>query len=51
LLESARGVAAALGDARIATLCLQHGVAELWTNDRDFARFRGLKIVNPLVEA
>jgi predicted nucleic acid-binding protein len=35
----------------IATLCLQHSVAELWTNDRDFARFRGLKIVNPLVEA
>ena len=38
-------------DARIAALCMQHGVSELWTADRDFRRFRGLKAVNPLVDA
>lgn len=37
-------------DARIAALCLQHGIAELWTADRDFSRFPALKTRNPLVD-
>lgn len=36
-------------DARIAALCEQHGVQELWSADRDFGRFDGLKVRNPLV--
>ncbi|MCK6555751.1 PIN domain-containing protein [Candidatus Binatia bacterium] len=36
-------------DARVAALCQQHGVTELWTADRDFGRFPGLKTRNPLV--
>jgi toxin-antitoxin system PIN domain toxin len=36
-------------DARIAALCRQHGVRELWSADRDFSRFAGLKVVNPLL--
>lgn len=36
-------------DARIAALCAQHGVRELWTADRDFGRFPGLNAINPLV--
>lgn len=36
-------------DARIATICLDHGVAELWTADRDFSRFPDLRTRNPLV--
>lgn len=35
-------------DARIAALCLHHGVSELWSADRDFSRFPALKTVNPL---
>lgn len=35
-------------DARIAAICLQHGVSELWTSDRDFGRFPELRVVNPL---
>jgi toxin-antitoxin system PIN domain toxin len=38
-------------DARIAALCLDHGVTELWTADRDFSRFRTLRVTNPLVAA
>ena len=38
-------------DARIAALCLSHGVRELWTADRDFSRFAGLRTRNPLLEA
>jgi toxin-antitoxin system PIN domain toxin len=36
-------------DARIMALCLQHGVRELWSADRDFSRFAGVRVVNPLV--
>jgi toxin-antitoxin system PIN domain toxin len=36
-------------DARIAALCRQHGVRELWSADRDFSRFADLTVVNPLM--
>ncbi len=38
-----------LYDARIAAICLAHGVTELWTADRDFGRFPDLRTRNPLV--
>src|SRR5262245_38932231 len=37
-------------DARIAALCLHHGVSDLWSVDRDFSAFPQLKIGNPLVK-
>ena len=36
-------------DARIAAICLSHGVREFWTADRDFSRFPALRVKNPLV--
>lgn len=39
----------AIHDAKIAAICLQHGVREFWSADRDFSRFPQLKTVNPLV--
>jgi len=36
-------------DARVAAVCLHHGVEELWTADRDFGRFPALRVRNPLV--
>lgn len=36
-------------DARIAAICLGHGVRELWTADRDFSWFPELPTRNPLV--
>ena len=36
-------------DARIAAICLDHGVSELWTADRDFSYFPLLRTRNPLV--
>ena len=36
-------------DARIAAICLQHGVREFWTADRDFSRFPALNCRNPLI--
>ena len=34
-------------DAHIATLCLEHGVEEFITGDRDFTRFSQLHVTNP----
>ena len=36
-------------DARIAAICLNHGIAMLWTADRDFSLFPELKTRNPLL--
>jgi predicted nucleic acid-binding protein len=36
-------------DARIAAVCLAHGVRELWSAGRDFSRFSVLPVRNPLV--
>ena len=36
-------------DARIFAICLASGVSTLWTADRDFHRFKGLRLVNPLL--
>ena len=49
LVLAAKAVGPAVHDARIAALCLSHGVRQFWSADRDFSRFPALKIVNPLV--
>ncbi|HJT98353.1 MAG TPA: TA system VapC family ribonuclease toxin [Rhodanobacteraceae bacterium] len=36
-------------DARIAALCAQHGVRELYSADRDFSRFPQIAVRNPLI--
>lgn len=49
LVLAGRVVGPRVHDARIAALCIYHGVSELWTADRDFGRFPALKTRNPLV--
>lgn len=49
VLRRARVVGPRVHDARIAALCAFHGVDILWSADRDFHRFSGLKVRNPLV--
>ncbi|MBM3789810.1 MAG: type II toxin-antitoxin system VapC family toxin [Acidobacteria bacterium] len=44
------GVAgAAVLDARVAAICLRHGVEKLFSADRDFSRFADLRTENPLL--
>jgi hypothetical protein len=47
-VEQGRVAGAQVHDARIAALCLEHGVRELLTIDRDFSRFPSLATRNPL---
>ena len=49
LLENGRVAGPLVHDARVAALCLHHGVSELWSADRDFSRFPGLVVRNHLV--
>lgn len=35
-------------DARVAALCVFHGVRVLWSADRDFSRFPDVTVFNPL---
>ena len=49
LLAAGQIVGPRIHDGRVAALCRQHGVRELWSADRDFSRFTGLSVVNPLI--
>lgn len=47
LIRGARTSGPRVHDARIAAICQQHGVAELWSADRDFSAFPDLCVRNP----
>ena len=49
LAQRARVRGPLIHDARVAALCLAHGVEKLVSRDRDFALFPELKIENPFV--
>jgi hypothetical protein len=48
-LQEGRIAGPLVHDARVAAVCRLHGVRELWSADRDFSRFPGLPVRNPLV--
>ena len=48
LIEAPGVIGGRVHDARVAALCLLHGVKELWTADRDFSWFPKLRVRNPL---
>jgi len=47
VLEDSQATGNLVHDAHIAALCLEHGVSEILTGDRDFTRFRSLRVTNP----
>jgi uncharacterized protein len=50
LLEAAQIMGDQAHDARIAAVCLQHGVTELWTKDRNFLNYPALRVRDPLID-
>lgn len=48
VVERAKITGPRMHDARVAALCIHHGVRELLTADRDFSRFGEIKSRNPL---
>jgi toxin-antitoxin system PIN domain toxin len=51
VMSEARVAGPVVHDARIAALCVDHGVRVIWSADRDFGRFRNLEVRNPLKDA
>lgn len=49
LVKNAKLVGPRVHDARVAAICITHGVSRFWTADRDFAMFAQLKWENPLI--
>ena len=49
-IKAGRIAGSQVHDARIAALCLLHGVTELWSADRDFNCFPTVAVRNPLVD-
>jgi len=49
VLSGGRVAGPAVHDARIAAICRENGVREIWTVDRDFSRLPGIAVRNPLV--
>lgn len=49
LLMSSGARRARVHDARIVAICLDHGIEELWTADRDFSQFPQLRTRNPIL--
>ena len=47
IVEASGATGNLLHYAHIAALCVEHGVSELLTGDRDFARFTDVRTVNP----
>lgn len=39
----------AIHDARVAAICVEHGVREMWSADRNFTRIPGVIVRNPLI--
>jgi toxin-antitoxin system PIN domain toxin len=50
-LTAGKIVGKAVHDARIAAICREHGVRELWSADRDFSRIARITVRNPLTDA
>ena len=48
LVSSGRVDGPVMHDARIAAMCIAHGITELLSADRDFGRFVPLRVRNPL---
>jgi toxin-antitoxin system PIN domain toxin len=49
LMAAGKVVGPLAHDARVAAICRAHAVRELWTADRDYSRFEGIRPRNPLL--
>ena len=51
LVSTGKLTGGAVHDARIAAICISHGVRELWSVDRGFSRMAGIRVRNPLISS
>jgi toxin-antitoxin system PIN domain toxin len=51
ILGAGKAMGPIVHDAHVMAICRDRGVREIWTADRDFSRFQGIRTRNPLVGA
>jgi toxin-antitoxin system PIN domain toxin len=51
ILSFGKAVGPIVHDGRIAAICRDYGVKEIWTADRDYSRFPGIRTRNPLIHS
>lgn len=49
--EDAQPTGNLVPDAHLVALMIEHGVTVIWTRDRDYRRFRGITVRDPIEEA
>ena len=49
LLAAGKAMGPIVHDGRVMAICRVHGVREIWTADRDYSRFKGIRTRNPLI--
>jgi toxin-antitoxin system PIN domain toxin len=50
LLGAGMAIGPLIHDARVAAICRSHGITEIWSADRDYSRFEGMRVRNPLLK-
>lgn len=48
-IQSGKVVGPMVHDARVAAICFDHGIKQLYSADRDFNRFPRIKMTNPVL--
>ncbi len=49
ILMAGKAMGPLVHDGHVIAVCRDHGIREIWTADRDFSRFEGIRTRNPLV--
>lgn len=49
-LMSGKAIGPLIHDGRVAAICRVHGITEIWSADRDYSRFEGICVRNPLLD-
>ncbi len=49
MLAAGKAMGPIVHDGHVMALCRHHGVSEIWTADRDWSRFKGIRTRNPLI--
>jgi len=51
ILTEGKAMGPVVHDSHVVAVCRSHGVKEIWSADRDYSRFAGVRIRNPLVNS
>jgi hypothetical protein len=51
ILAAGKAIGPIVHDGHVVAICRDHGVREIWSTDRDYSRFAGIRTRNPLISS